>query len=149
MHDVGTVKLGTGNRGCAAPAGMGTLLILLALLIGCGQWLPTTHAVDAPRSSCWPKVREQYEQTHPTCEACGGKQGLQTHHVIAFKARPDLECDPNNLIRLCTNKTHNCHLWLGHCGDFARWFNPNVRDDAKRFRDMLAKRQPNEPKVSP
>lgn len=133
------------RSGCSAPAGMTTLLLVLTLLIGCGQWLPNERSVDTPRSACWPKARAEYEAAHPVCEACGGTEGLQTHHVIAFKSRPDLECEQANLIRLCTGKTHNCHLWLGHCGNFTKWFNPRVREDAKRFREMLANRQPNEP----
>ncbi len=128
-----------------------TLLIFSALVYGC---LPTTETfgASAPRSSQWPKVRAAYLAEHPRCEACGGREGLQVHHVLPFKAAGDAdedgdgvtnELDPDNLITLCTGDTMNCHLWLGHAGNF-KTYNPCVREDAARFRDMIACRKANE-----
>jgi len=33
--------------------------------------------------------------------------------------------NPNNFITLCTNKEFNCHLKIGHGGNF-RWENPDI-----------------------
>lgn len=127
-------------------------LLTLACLWGCLPQSREPMALGGPRSSQWPKVRAAYLVKHPKCEACGGREGLQVHHVLPFKAAGNEdddgdgitnELDEDNLITLCTGDTMNCHLWISHAGRFQS-FNPNVREDAKRFRDMIANRKPNE-----
>ena len=126
-------------------------LLTLACLWGC---LPQSSdpTFGAARSSEWPKVRATYLSKHSRCEACGGREGLQVHHVLPFKAAGNgdedgdgiiNELDEDNLITLCTGDTCNCHLWIGHAGNF-KSFNANCREDAKRFREMIANRKPNE-----
>lgn len=129
-----------------------TGMLLAAATWGCLSPLSEQQAVGEPRSSQWPKVRAAYLKKFPTCAACGGgTDGLQVHHVLPFKAfgQDDAdgdgvsnELDEDNLISLCTADTHNDHLWIGHAGNF-KTYNPNVRDDARRFREMLANRKPN------
>lgn len=118
-------------------------LLTMVCLWGC---LPEVAplAVSSPRSSCWPATRAAYLRDHPVCEACGGRDGLQVHHCVPFNTAEGklLECDQSNLITLCTADTHNDHLWIGHAGTF-NTYNPNVREDAKRFREMLANRRLN------
>lgn len=78
-----------------------------------------------PRSGHWPSVRNAYNKTHPFCEACGSPDNGNVHHVVPFHDNPDLECDPNNLIRLC----RDCHFIIGHERNWKN-SNPNVRTDA-------------------
>ena len=125
--------------------------LLLAFVTICNIVPRESMLAAAPRSSQWPNVRAAYLKLHPRCESCGGKEGLQVHHVIPFAAGGaddedgdgiTNELDADNLITLCTGDTMNCHLWIGHAGNFRSW-NPTVREDAKRFREMIANRRPN------
>ena len=106
----------------------------------------------ASRSSQWPKVRAAHLAAHPVCEACGSKgskrKPLQVHHIIPFRVAGQAdadgdglsnELDPDNLITLCIDGVGHCdcHLLIGHAGNF-KCHNDNVVRDAKRFREMLA-----------
>jgi 5-methylcytosine-specific restriction protein A len=85
----------------------------------------------ARRSSDWPRVRRAHLGAFPTCAACGGTEKIEVHHVQPFHLNPELELDPTNLISLCESKHKglNCHLLLGHVGDF-KSVNRSVRKDA-------------------
>jgi hypothetical protein len=83
------------------------------------------------RSPEWNVVRDTFVATHEACEACGCMEKLQVHHVKPFHLHPELELDESNLISLCMGP-NECHLFIGH-GDSFRCYNPNVREDAKRF----------------
>lgn len=95
-----------------------------------------------PRSPEWPRVRAAYIKEHPECAACGykGKEN-QVHHVSPFhlgavnERGETLELDPKNLITLCGPGHRNHHLDIGHGGTYT-CRNPNVREDAERFRKM-------------
>lgn len=106
---------------------------------------------EVGRSTHWPAVRDAWIKAHPECAACGAKaktgKPLQCHHLIPFSvdANGDVdgdgvpnELDPDNLITLCVDGVGgtNCHLMIGHSGNF-RCHNPNCVRDAKRFREML------------
>lgn len=95
----------------------------------------------APRSKCWHKARADFIADHPDCAACGTMEDCEVHHVrpfhevIADPATAYLECDPSNLITLC--RQH--HFELGHrCStgksNWGLCSNPNVRDDAAKWR---------------
>jgi 5-methylcytosine-specific restriction protein A len=84
--------------------------------------------VSAKRSSKWPTVEKHFRESHPTCAACGGTNRLNVHHCMPFHLDPEKELDPNNLITLCMG-TKECHLHLGHNGNF-KFYNPNIRHDA-------------------
>ena len=107
-----------------------TLFALAFLLIGL-----LTKAFSAERSPEWELVRAAYITFHPDCEACGGKNAPQVHHVLPFHLFPELELDPENLITLC--RWH--HLALGHLGDFSA-YNPLIREDAKRHLERVKMR---------
>ena len=128
------------------------MLLLTAIARGCLAEVDA-GSLSAPRSSQWPTVRNAYLRDQPECAACGrtGK-GLQVHHVLPFHSAGNgdedgdgivNELDPDNLISLCTGDTCNCHEWIGHGGSW-KTYNPNVREDAKRFREMIRNRKPNE-----
>jgi len=77
------------------------------------------------RSTQWSKVRKAYLNRQSVCAVCGEKYGLQVHHIKPFHLHPELELDKSNFITLCTNKKFNCHLKIGHGGNF-RWENPFI-----------------------
>lgn len=99
--------------------------------------------VKSKRSSEWSKVRKEFLKKHPCCEVCGSTKKLVVHHIIPFQVRPDLELVESNLITLCQSKKRgglNCHLTIGHGGDF-KDYNPNVVEDAKHFHDLFFNKQ--------
>ena len=46
---------------------------------------------------------------------------------------PDLELVPSNLITLCEHADKECHLIIGHHGNF-RNYNANVISEIKKYR---------------
>lgn len=100
------------------------------------------YGASEPRSPDWPRVRADFIKTHPACAACGyvGKEN-QVHHVSPFhlggvnERGESLELDPTNLITLCGPGHRSHHIDIGHGGNY-RCRNPNVREDAERFRKM-------------
>lgn len=90
------------------------------------------------RSPEWPRVEKEHLLHEPACVACGHRgKGLQVHHIKPFHLHPSLELDPRNLITLCEIKGRDHHLLLGHLDDWEA-YNPNVRDDVKRFHGKTA-----------
>lgn len=88
---------------------------------------------NAPkRSSKWTKVRKEHLKKNPRCAACNGINKLNVHHIKPYHLFPELELDPNNLITLCESgeKGLNCHLLMGHLGDYKK-INNNVVNDSK------------------
>jgi hypothetical protein len=99
-----------------------------------GAIVARKHGIE--RSPEWPAVAHPHLLKEPACRACGHRgQGLQVHHIKPFHLHPDLELDPNNLITLCELKGRDHHLLLGHLDDWES-YNPNVRQDVKRFYKM-------------
>ena len=117
--------------------------LTLACLWGCLPPLTQSEPVGSSRSSCWRNVRAEHIRLHPACEACGSTIDSVAHHVLPFKKFPESECDPLNIVTLCGPGAKGHHLAIGHCYDY-HFFNPNVREDARRFREMLANRKANE-----
>lgn len=86
------------------------------------------------RSSLWPSVRKEHLRIHGACAVCGGKQKLNVHHILPFHLDREKELDAENLITLCEgNSTINCHLRFGHWGNFAKKYNPDIREDATKW----------------
>lgn len=79
-----------------------------------------------PRSPHWRAVRASHLKNEGWCRACGGTDFLEVHHIKPFHLHPDLELVDSNLITLCENSPTDCHLVLGHLGNW-KDFNPNVR----------------------
>jgi len=92
---------------------------------------------NARRSKKWPKTRNEYLFGR-TCVVCGGKKYLVAHHEIPFHLAPHLELEWDNLIPLCEAKRYgiNCHLLLGHLGNWAR-VNVSVRADIAYWHERI------------
>jgi 5-methylcytosine-specific restriction enzyme A len=90
-----------------------------------------------PRSGQWRKLRDEF-LSGSCCEVCGGKKSLVAHHEIPFHLAPELELEPSNLMALCEAKRFgiNCHLLLGHLGNWRRT-NVNARADIAYWREKL------------
>lgn len=81
------------------------------------------------RSSKWESVRKHHILANPLCAACGGSIKPQVHHIKPFHLYRELELEPTNLITLCEHGKTECHLKIGHLGNFKRE-NINVVADA-------------------
>ena len=81
------------------------------------------------RSGKWPAVRAHHLVKEPCCAWCGGTVKLQVHHIRPFHLYPQLELDDSNLITLCEDPKHNCHLLIGHLGNFRTGWNADARAD--------------------
>ena len=83
------------------------------------------------RSSQWPKVRRAWLVDHPTCAGCGTRKALEVHHIIPFSFCKAFELLVTNFLTLC--EYHDCHLILGHGGNYED-VNPwSVEDAAKQL----------------
>lgn len=91
-----------------------------------------------PRSPRWRKVRGLWIAEHPACEVCGDTTDVDVHHVQPYHLYPDAELDPENLLTLCNRRWH--HILFGHAGDWRAW-NPDVRRDVARAREMINRRR--------
>lgn len=93
----------------------------------------------ASRSPLWEQTKREYFKTHlKICAGCGTVKGIQVHHIKDFSDFPEDELKPKNFLLLCENTTQNCHINIGHSGNF-KSINPNSVADAKanleRFRN--------------
>jgi 5-methylcytosine-specific restriction enzyme A len=85
------------------------------------------------RSSDWPRVRKAHLSRQPDCQACGGLDEPQVHHIRPFHLHPELELEQGNLITLCEKRSHDCHFTFGHFHNW-RLQNPAVVEDVARYR---------------
>ena len=101
-----------------------------------------TDKLDSTRSPEWEKARNEHLIKEPACRGCGSRINLEVHHKEPFHLDPAKELDPSNFITLCECDKNgmNCHLLLGHLGDF-KAFNPNVVADADAWHAKLTGRQ--------
>lgn len=92
---------------------------------------------NSTRSPQWRAVREQF-LTDKVCACCGGRVKLVAHHILPFHVAPESELDQGNLIALCEAEKYgiNCHLLMGHLGDFRDW-NPLVEAFAAQWSLLL------------
>jgi 5-methylcytosine-specific restriction protein A len=97
-------------------------------------------SLTTKRSSKWPKVRAAHLKINPLCAVCEGKVSISVHHIHPFHTHPDLELEPTNLITLCECKKYgvNCHLLIGHLGNFTN-INADVIDDVATWNAKLKK----------
>jgi len=94
--------------------------------------------IRANRSNQWPKIRNAHLAINPNCAVCEGKEDLNVHHIKPFHLHPELELEPTNLVTLCECEKHgvNCHLLIGHIGNFKN-INPHVTEDVAIWNERL------------
>lgn len=90
------------------------------------------------RSSQWHSVRAEHLSKYPTCAACGGKDGLEVHHIEPYHINPQKELDPANLLTLCENQSKLCHLTFGHAGFWRGWVPEVVKVAAENLKRVQA-----------
>lgn len=100
--------------------------------------------VTEGRSPKWQTVRNAFLDKHPNCEACGNgnRKQLNVHHKVPFHVAPERELDESNLVTLCEaggKLGMNCHLTLGHLGNWKAW-NDHVLEDADLLNFRLSNR---------
>ena len=78
------------------------------------------------RSPHWPAARRAHLKREPFCRYCGHLDNLEVHHVVPFHLHPELELEESNFITLCEQMSRECHLKLGHLGNWKN-SNPQVR----------------------
>ena len=88
------------------------------------------------RSSKWRIVRAEYLKEHPTCECCGGKKGIEVHHILPFHLFPELELRKENLMSLC--KKRGCHFAM-HLYSW-KSYNPDAKQDAMLWNEKVENR---------
>lgn len=91
------------------------------------------------RSPEWPRVRKAHLRAHPRCEACGGLEGVEVHHLypVGWPNGKASELVADNLLTLC--EKNGCHLRIGHLGDY-RSRNPQAALDAAFWRRKILSR---------
>jgi len=87
----------------------------------------TRAVISRGRSPQWRSISSAYERENPKCAACGATTKLQVHHVMPFHLDPALELDVSNFVTLCMEGDNDCHLRIGHGGNF-RAYNPKLRE---------------------
>jgi 5-methylcytosine-specific restriction enzyme A len=101
--------------------------LVLALAAGYGD--VRAWAEGRRRSPRWPKLRRAWLADNPRCAACGGSKAVEVHHCVPFSWRPDWELERSNFLTLCEQSPWDCHLRIGHCGNWTK-ANPHARADA-------------------
>ena len=86
----------------------------------------TIYHIGMKRSDKWHTIRKHHIEKEGWCKYCGGTTHLEVHHIEPFHLNPDKELDDTNLITLCEDIGKDCHLKVGHLGNWKN-FNPNVR----------------------
>jgi 5-methylcytosine-specific restriction enzyme A len=66
----------------------------------------------------WPRIKRAHQAKFPRCWNCGLVHDCQVHHLLPFHLFPNLELDPTNLLTLGESIGRNCHLQVGHLGDW-------------------------------
>lgn len=93
-------------------------------------------ALESKRSGKWPTLRKNFLKGK-ACAVCDGTKKLEAHHKKPFHLHPQLELEESNLIALCEgNREINCHLFVGHLGNF-KGYNPDVEADAAEWNKKL------------
>jgi hypothetical protein len=109
-----------------------------SLIFGKPQDVPIKKA-KLKRNSKWWAVRSEHLKHCAACVVCRSTNDVQVHHKKPFHLFPELELDPLNLISLCGEGGHNCHLVFGHLCDFSS-YNEEIDQDAKRMYKKIIKR---------
>lgn len=94
------------------------------------------------RSPKWAAFCKECIAASPVCQVCGNKtlKALVGHHRKPFHLFPELELSKDNVAIVCENGPGhmNCHLIVGHTGNFQQ-YNPDFDQDAAYVGAMLKK----------
>jgi len=72
------------------------------------------------------KVMQQYRSEHTECAWCGRKKKLDVHHLVPVSVAPERADNYSNMIMLC--RKPQCHLQIGHNGNYASRYVENVSE---------------------
>ena len=89
----------------------------------------TFKALSIPTQWELTKTKRAYLKDHIECAICGYKKKLEVHHVQPVHVSPELSCDQTNFIVLC----RDCHFTFGHFHNFRTYWNPNIKEFAKKI----------------
>lgn len=107
------------------------LFVILRLLPGWIAWLWRNRearvSILSKRGWDVNKACRDHVKKEPACQWCGRTDQPQAHHVLPVWYDASKAADPSNFITLCGTR-RQCHFIVGHNGDFARRFVPNVRE---------------------
>jgi len=78
----------------------------------------------ASRSWAAHKAMQQFRFANRYCAWCGRSKRLDVHHIYPVSVAPEMAADLDNMIMLC--RKPQCHLQVGHNGDYARRYVSNV-----------------------
>ena len=97
--------------------------------------------LSVSRSPKWKTVRNQFLINNKSvCTVCNKTYNLNVHHIIPIHIDNSLELEESNLIILCENKTFNCHINIGHLGNW-KAYNPYVIEDSKFWNNRIVNRK--------
>ena len=98
---------------------------------------PAPMLYGVARSSKWSALRDDFLEGK-CCASCGGTKSLVAHHRVPFHVDQSLELEVDNLVPLCEAGKYglNCHLLLGHLGNWRR-VNVDVDSDVIRWAHAL------------
>jgi len=69
------------------------------------------------------KKMKEYRESYPFCAWCGRTSGLQVHHIEPVSVAPEKAHLLRNMITLCGKR---CHITVGHAGNYANSYVPDV-----------------------
>ena len=102
----------------------------------------TGKPLEGARSPMWSRERAAWIEEHGECEACGGTEDVQCHHVVPVSFDKTLELVRSNFMTLCEAPNRGCHHRVGHSYNWQA-ANPHAREDAalqlKRIKERLTR----------
>lgn len=140
------VKRYTLDRQVVSPTAWDTFLRWMSQVIddfkrsmNVGDYSPE-RTLGAERSSQWSSFKVQFAKTHPkVCAVCGTTKGLQLHHKTPFSRDKSRELDPTNVVWLCEQGEHSCHLIFGHLYSFFS-YNLDLDNTIKEWNVLITNR---------
>lgn len=80
------------------------------------------------------KAMKEHRKLYPTCAITGTDKKIQVHHIVPVWADPSLAADPDNFISLSSSA--HIHIIYGHNSNFGKYYVKNIKDIAKKMRDV-------------
>jgi len=72
------------------------------------------------------KAMRHFKKSHPVCAWCGRSRRLDVHHIIPVSVDVSLAASEGNMLMLC--RKPQCHLIVGHNGNYARRYIENLKE---------------------